>query len=292
MHYFILTLLALVANCSLGGKLQASSSKISLVNNFSFLQNNLDTLTQDTLVIFDYRSVIGIHEDIYDRGYKSERSKHKTIRAIRDPQSPHYPDLDMLEREKLRAIHKKAFSNFVLIDPALPGIIRQLQERGIKVIALTRFGLSVQTETKNQRYEDLLRYGIDLSYAFPSQERINFTNLGSRKHIPTFDHGILSNGPSCSKGKLLTTFLEHANWWPKRVLFFDNSLKQIESVQKALEPFNIPFQGFEYTGAQDMPAIFNPKLEAFRLDYLVKKRRWLHSSKALQKMAKRGLPID
>lgn len=280
--------LAIATNISL----TASSKSFPTVYNFDAIDEQLHTLNSNSLVIFDYRSVIGIHEDIYDRGFKKERAKAKTILGIRNLQSPYYPNLTQDEREELRHIHKKAFSVFVLIDPKLPELISKLQNQGVKVIVLTRFGLSVCNKKNNTRYKDLLRYGINLTSSFPNHKKIIFPDLRSSKHTPNFYRGILSSVGNCSKGVLLGTFFQHINWQPEHILFFDNSSKQLHSVQQSLEKINIPFQGFEYLGAQKMPAIFDPVVAAFQLDYLVKHKRWLHSSEAIALIENEARFID
>ena len=287
---FIRTILCLALIA--GMQLTASAGPFTTVYNFDAIRDQLDTLDSNSLVIFDYRSVIGIQADIYDRGFKKERAQGKTIRGIRNLQSVHHKNLSQHEREKLRHIHKKAFSVFILIDPSLPKLIKKLQNRGIKVIVLTHFELSACNKKNNSRYKDLLRYGINLSSSFPDHKNIIFTDIGSNNHTPNFCRGILSNGNSCSKGDLLVTFFQHINWQPKHVIFFDNSSKQLHSVQQALEKINIPFQGFEYLGAQKMPAIFDPVVAAFQLDYLVKHKRWLHSSEAIALIENGAMDID
>ncbi len=270
--------------------LQAVPDNFPVIDTFGVLWDKLDTLDTNSLVIFDYCSVIGVYEDVYDRRYKKERANAKTIRAIRNLQCPHYSYLSQQERDELRGIHKKAFSKFVLIDRDVIKLIKELQARSIKVMVLTRFGLSAEDATKNNRRQDLLNYGVDLTSSFPDHKKIIFSSLASSKHTPNFDRGILSNGTSCSKGPLLNTFLKHINWWPRRVLFVDNSVEHLFSVQEALAKLNIPFEGFQYTGAQRMPAIFDPAVAAFQLDYLVKHRRWLHSSEAISLMRIKDIP--
>ena len=53
------------------------------------------------------------------------------------------------------------------------------------------------------------------------------------------------------KGKVLTEFLETNHLCPKRIIFIDDKLSNLQSVEHALSDHNIEFNGLEYTAVID-----------------------------------------
>ena len=163
-----------------------------------------------------------------------------------------------------------------LVEESTPQIIEALQVQRVKVIALTAaltgylrqvFG---EARIEELRHSALDGLGINFENTFDFKE-VTFKIIPPyRDNHPTFFKGILfSNGEqgTHNKGTVLTTFLKHANFTPKVVIFVDDRKKHIESVEQALKEDypETKFIGIEYLGAFNSPTqdISEPDFHAF-----------------------------
>ena len=134
-----------------------------------------------------------------------------------------------------------------LIEPLFADIIAQLQERSVKVIILSHFNVA-DHQTMESCYEMLKKLEIDLSNSFS-------TNL---LELPMFDT-ILSAKPVYYKGILFTNrypktealseFLHETHLVPSKIVFVDDHLEYVESLNRFAIKKEIAFQGYHYTGA-------------------------------------------
>lgn len=151
-----------------------------------------------------------------------------------------------------------AHSPSILIEENTPFIISELQKKGIKLIAFSNAS-SGNVGTINiptTRYKELKGHCIDFSDSFNHLEEIQFKELpctlGSH---PIFSNGILlANGNT--KGEVLLKFLEKAKWIPQKIIFVDDKLEYLQSVESALAQLNpkIVFTGLHYEGAKKFPS--------------------------------------
>lgn len=214
----------------------------------------------EILGIFDIDETLLIPED--PAFQKPNLKKHASIvQGIRE-QLP-------LEQQDLLSNLALLSSLSQLIESTAPLFIKDLQEQGIRLIALTAvmtrpFGKDFLPKI---RYEELQRNGIDFSYAFPDIHELSLRDLKScNQSFPLFYSGVLcSNGDhqrqknATSKGEVLTEFLKHAAWTPSKVIFIDDKLYNLEEMERALHDFdpNISYQGLAYIGAQ---SIISPQI--------------------------------
>jgi hypothetical protein len=99
-------------------------------------------------------------------------------------------------------------------------------------------------------------------------------------YYPLYKQGILF----ClqpNKGKVLITFLERINWEPLKVVFIDDKIDNLQSVQEELKVKNIEFVGLHYTGALSLPREIDEKLVEFQYEYLMKHGEWLSDQQAV-----------
>ena len=169
----------------------------------------------------------------------------------------------------------------LLIEPTIVPTIQALQDRGVKVMALTALNTGSDHTIPflpEWRYSKLKELGIDFNkVGFPD---IVFKELPEEDgHYPLLYHGILCTN-SVSKGELVAAFLDHVHWKPSNVIFFDDSLKQVESVEQAMKACSIPFQGFHYLGAQHLPGELDKEQAEFQLKYLIEHEDWLSDEQA------------
>ncbi len=151
-----------------------------------------------------------------------------------------------------------------LVEQETPQIIQDLQAKGVKVMALTAaltgylrevFG---EARIEELRHSALHGLGINFENTFDFKEVTFKTIPPYRNNHPTFFKGLLfSNGEqgAHNKGTVLVTFLKHANFTPKIVIFVDDRKKNLEQVELALKEHypDTKFLGIEYLGAFKSP---------------------------------------
>lgn len=119
-------------------------------------------------------------------------------------------------------------------------IINKIQKKNFKIIALT----ACKKMVNYYKFYQLQMLGLDFSHSFP--------------HIPNYDiipaalnRAFYKNGVICSgkneKGIVLEKFLKQNDIHPSQIIFIDNALKNISSVQQSAEKLAIPFTGIWYT---------------------------------------------
>ncbi|MBA3814227.1 MAG: DUF2608 domain-containing protein [Alphaproteobacteria bacterium] len=157
-----------------------------------------------------------------------------------------------------------------LVEKDTAKIVRNIQQKGVKVIALTS---SLAGKIKDfpdkmifLRRDQLQKMGFDFTKSLKGYvlvtEFFDFKEyLGTR---PIFYHGVLStNGENnVSKGELLTALLLHVGphyeckarnpgFYPKVVILVDDKKKHLKNVEAHLKSYDpsITFIGIEYEGA-------------------------------------------
>lgn len=135
-----------------------------------------------------------------------------------------------------------------LIELETPEFLNNLQQAGVKIIALTAAtgGSIGNSSIEDRRISELNRVGIDFSSSFPHLSELIFTNfpppmMGS---YPLFKNGvILAN--TYDKGEVLVQFLKTIEWKPVHVIFVDDRLSHVCSVEKSL---NLHYPEVTFTG--------------------------------------------
>jgi hypothetical protein len=124
----------------------------------------------------------------------------------------------------------------------IPELIQYLIDNGIAVMALSTRSLPIVERTLEQLDN------IDIHFCMPDVEP---HDLIIPMHHPCFyKDGILFAGNN-DKGEALHCFFEMMNYHPEAVIFIDDKLKYLLSVQKSLEKYQIPFVGIRYSGCDD-----------------------------------------
>ncbi len=258
-----------------------ASTAIVTTDSFSRLQQLADS-SQDLgniLVLLDFAKVMCTHKDPWMLGHKKERQAVNSIKTFAKASSALAQQVGPEKHKKLLGIFQKA-RRYRLIDNTLPSVISALQQRSAKIIALTSFKAAGDAGTKNQRFAALQKQGIDFSAAFPNHKELILKKLEKHGKFPTFFKGILSNAGIFSKGDVLRVFLNTIGWHPSKVIFYDDRLDNLASVQQVLASLGIDFEGYLYTGFNKLPAYFDKKIAELQVNHLIKHERWISGHKA------------
>ncbi len=241
-------------------------SSIVSIQSFKDIYLEVD---QDTLVVFDVDEVLITCKDMILRPCGSHFC----------PTS--WKNIDQKEYIFLISIMFNE-SQPMLVEPSAPWFIKKLQAKGAKTMALTaartgKFGVIENAE--DWRLKILKQFDVDFSHAFPESPLIYFDQVTKESDYLLFKKGILFLGDEKNtKGDLLIQFLEKMQYKPKKVIFFDDKMSHLISVETALNETEISFQGYQYKGAEQLPQEFDEQIAEMQFEYLRKNRKWISDS--------------
>lgn len=169
-----------------------------------------------------------------------------------------------------------------LVDASFPSFVKQLQSKNIPTIALTaaptgNFG--VINSIENWRIKALKKLKLDFSLAFPKIRILELAKKGDLNSPPLFKSGVLFSS-QYTKGETLRRFLDRIQWYPKKVVFVDDRMDFLISVQDVLNEMGIEFIGFYYTAAEKVPCYLDEKIAELQFRHLVEHGIWLSDEKA------------
>lgn len=157
------------------------------------------------------------------------------------------------------------------VEEGIPAIVEDLQEREVHVYVLTARGLSTWyssaiPDIDQLTNRQLLSAGLDFRKS----------RLPRRFREDVFD-GVLYASPM-KKGAFLQDFFTKIEYRPKRVIFIDDKLDQVQSVERAMEEMGVPFVGFWYTRVNTEN--FDPRIADIQYRELVENDLILTDSEA------------
>lgn len=172
-----------------------------------------------------------------------------------------------------------------VMEEETPLLIAHLQEKNIPVIALTncmigRYGLTSSVE--DWRLGELAKCGYYLEKSWVGLEEKIFEHKDETDQEKRwlYKKGVIfANG--IQKGAVLEEFLKHFKVNPKHIIFVDDLLKNVISVQDMCAKLNIDFTGIEYTKAtSSYSRPNNLSIAKVQAQTLGKERKWLTDKEA------------
>jgi len=169
----------------------------------------------------------------------------------------------------LADLHKRKLLSAKAIEPHIGQFITQLHQRGIPTIGLTARGIDMKEVTLNQ----LKKAGIDLTgYTLYDKD----LNLINKYH--GFSKGFIFSTPGAEgfdKGTILLRFFKEIAYQPHIIIFIDDNLHFLESVQEALAKSypDMTFDGLWYHAK--LKHEFDKEL-ADQLVYRLLGKEWWH----------------
>lgn len=148
--------------------------------------------------------------------------------------------------------------DLVPVEAVTPAIIKELQNKGIIVIALTARLPKLASRTITQ----LKNIGVDFSHTPLWHEEI-VNNDDIYYH---YTNGIIFCDGN-DKGKVLSHILNHIGYKPTKVIVIDDRQKHLQAVKNALHP-DITFVGIRYGYLDEIVAQFDPIAAQIELEQL------------------------
>jgi hypothetical protein len=175
-------------------------------------------------------------------------------------------------------------SQVSLVDEKILDLLARLKEKKIKTIALTamltgQYGLIPNVE--DWRFKQLNTLEINFDWSFPSVDSITLHEFEGKQSPPVFKQGVLASA-KYPKGQVLVEFLKQIQWKPSKIIFVDDRMEFIESVETELSKEEIPLISFHYLAAKNLPCPFDQQIADFQLEHLLQKDEWLSDEEAKQ----------
>jgi len=144
----------------------------------------------------------------------------------------------------------------ILVEKESPGIMRDLQQRGLHIIAFTA-SLSGEVFSIKRfevfRQENLKNLGFDFENALDQKEIIFDAIPAYRGYRPIYYKGVLCSNPNKgapSKGITVNAFLAKTGLRPKIIVMIDDMKKNLDDIAAHLKSYpSVRFIGMEYKGA-------------------------------------------
>jgi len=244
-------------------------SKITAVHSFNEIYTEIDKSNQNTLIIFDIDDVLITYNDMVLRPCGAH-FRPTSWDGIAPEEIPHLISIMLSEGE------------IILVEPLALQLVNELKKRKIKTIALTaartgKFGIIEKAE--DWRINILKQFGFSFFSSFQQQPVIYFDSETTNYSL--FKNGILFLGnEKNSKGDLLVRFLNKIQWKPEKIIFIDDKMSNLTSVKSSLIQENIPFYGYHYQGAKNLPGEFSEETAEVQFSYLRKNHKWLSEAEA------------
>lgn len=267
-------LITLLTSCLLFTQLRAIIIEAPNLNQF---EETLKTIDQQSLVLFDVDETLLLPKDLILNSNAREIWKLYAKETLENPEivPPGKYDDKYFFGQVLSRIE------YEVVDPKIVEIIRSLQSRNIKTIAFTKMpvgSVGVIPSMEDWRIEHLKKHQFDFSEAFPQFQEIKINVLSTG--IPSlFKKGMLCANKQ-DKGPVFAAFLGAIQWRPSQVVFIDNRLEHLKTMEIALEGTGIKFIGFYYRDVDNRPRIVNEHLAKFQLMHLAKTGEWLSDQEA------------
>lgn len=172
------------------------------------------------------------------------------------------------------------------VESNTPQLIADLQLNNIPVFAFTARG--------RKRWYNMNIHGVDY---FTHRQLDHIDIHFNQTLIPDelqklesdyFHEGIIFAG-SIQKGNLFKHLFKDLNYHPSLIIFIDDKLELVQSVESAIQEFGIPIIGFWYRRTERDDKSFNPLIANIQLEHLLLKNSIIGNAEAEKCAAK--MPI-
>lgn len=163
----------------------------------------------------------------------------------------------------------------VVVEPEVVPLIQDLHKNGAMVIGLTAMetgSYGVIESLPKWRADMLTDFGITFTRTF---ENTTFSALKAyRSEYPELYEGILC----CNwqpKSVVVGAFLDKYHLKPSKIVFFDDQYSRVKDIADFCEQQNIPFEVYQYLGADRLYPQWDMQKALAQVDSLVQHRTWL-----------------
>lgn len=165
------------------------------------------------------------------------------------------------------------------VEPSTTLLISDLQSKNVPVFAFTARGRTQWYTTDMEgvdqfTHQQLAHAGIDFNRTSIPAELQNLEPAYFYKGIIFAQH--------IAKGDLLRHLFKDLNYQPTSIIFVDDKLEQVQSVEATVTEAGIPFKGFWYKRVELDSKSFDPMAANLQLEGLLLKNEILSDEQALE----------
>ncbi len=190
------------------------------------------------------------------------------------------------EATRLKSIVLSSYKPMI-VDQEISKVVSNAQKAAIIVFALTSGNTSSYGIIPNRadlRVKTIKNIGIDFSksteldYIDLSEER---ELMGKKdKNKPIFQDGVIFTAKK-PKGKVLSKFLKLSKLKPRKIIFVDNQLKNVLSVEAYCKELGIDYTGIYFTKIYNKPPHpLDKKIAEKKFEILLAENRWIDDYEA------------
>lgn len=215
---------------------------------------------ENLLVVYDFdNTLMAMNQDIGSDQWYNWQSE-----LLNDKKSK---DAVATSRNELFDVHYKisALGKMHLVEPAIPSIVKAIQQMKIKSIVLTSRGSILRNDIQSELSDADLEFK---NSAFGPEGGFASTflpeGLDNAREISFMDGIVMGSGQH--KGKILGSILKKTGAKFKVIIFVDDTLKNIENMEETFKQ-DVELITFYYTHEQE-------RVEKFQKDKSKARREW------------------
>jgi len=229
-------------------------------NDFGLIEREADRLDSNSLIVFDVDDTLITPKDAILHCRRGDVLKGLI---------PECPGRNLFREILVKAPHS-------IVDERSRSLMQRLQEKNIPALAFTAARPRVKRGDPpcDWRIRELKYHGFDFGSSFPDCEYLELLKESNAVQIPMYKQGVLFSAFH-PKGLVLVRFLEAIGFFPTKVIFVDDDLKNVKSVVEELEKVGIACLGVHYTAARDFAAPFDPEWAEFQINHFLRHDEWL-----------------
>lgn len=269
--------------------LSTSHAEIRHASDLNIIQKEILASPKDTLVVFDVDFVlITPSDEIFIMQPTEEGSKF--LAEVYTDLFKRYPrsEVDILQSTLLLN------QEWRTVTPDTSKIFNYIKSSGYKIIGLTASETGMFGNIKSLedwRINHLRNFNIYFSEDFTDAKAGKLDkyiegiseHYSKSKHVafPLVKDGIIFTA-FIPKGKVLGAYLEYANIKPRKIIFIDDRLYNLESVQEFCDKNKIDYIGYEYTALKEQAKgiVLNTKRGILQYKILELTKTWLNDKQA------------
>jgi len=270
-HLRFTLLLALVLTTCLHAEIRQATKFADIAHEFAKADRN-------TLAIFDVDDVLIMGTNDYRFTHPLRRNRGLSSKK-RFSQATRQLLISIIwENRKVR-----------LVDPDIVKILADLKRRHIPTVALTnmyteKFGRIEAVE--DWRIKELAGMGIDFAAMTPFKAQIVLRKLDQGNGAPMLKAGIILTG-MLDKAEVLEGIFSTTGYYPKAIIFVDDNLDNVQSLQTLCDRLGIKFLGVHFTAAALVPQPeLDEKTEETRFKILETEHQWVTDLDTYKQAAK------
>lgn len=240
-------------------------------NNISPIEEEFKNVNKSSLVIFDCDDVLTTVKVGMFKPQNREILEHY-VNNKKISKSELY--------DKLRIV--LTHEDNVVVNPLMIDLVKQLTEHSVRQLVLTAYSVKPTTYLPNPIQWRINQLN-ELGYRFEKLWPVFYFVLEDFlcKYCPTFKDGILC----CDifpKSECLELFLKQIHWIPEKIVFIDDSLKNLVDVEAFCKREGIKYIGIQYLESQYIKSYipFSEQLGKTQIDSLINRSVWLSDEEA------------